>query len=189
MLPFVTKLLVGGQLKFEKGNLSIFGERVLIIPLELVLILVKESMKDKKLAKSVYESSKQSVIKFCESIQKRLKISNKEVLEILISLTEMNGYGEITPIKIDYIEKNAVFHLKGLPSIAFFGNMDNVTDTTTVDVYWCGLVAGGMSFVFSEDIDCLETRCIVSGKETCEVIAGQKVALKKQYPKATKYFS
>ena len=142
MLPFVAKLLMGGQLSFEKGNLSIFGERVLIIPLDLILILVKESLKDKKLAKYVYESSKQSVINFCTNIQKKLKLSQKETLDILINLTEMNGYGEITPVKVDYESKRAIYHLKGLPSKAFFGKM-KVGQNMTIDVYWCGLVAGG----------------------------------------------
>jgi hypothetical protein len=188
MLPFVAKLLMGGQLSFEKGNLSIFGERVLIIPLELILILVRESLEDKKLAKYIYESSKQSVISFCNDIQKKLKVSQKETLDILINLTEMNGYGEITPIKVGYKEKVAIYHLKGLPSKAFFGKI-KVKENTTVDVYWCGLVAGGMSFVFNDDIDCLETRCIISGKDTCEVIAAKKPYLKKNYPDAKMYFS
>lgn len=187
MLPFVTKLLMGGQLKFEKGNLSIFDQRVLIVPLELILILVKASMKDKKLSKYVYESSKQSVIGFCKNIEKKLKITKKEVLNILISLTEMNGYGEILPIKIDYDNKIAIFHLKGLPSKAFFGKT-RVTSNTTVDVYWCGLVAGGISFVFSDDIECIETRCVISGKESCEVIAAEKERLNKDYPNALKYY-
>jgi len=188
MLPFVAKLLMSGQLNFEKGNLSIFGERVLIIPLELILILVRESLKDKKLAKYVYESSKQSVIGFCTDIQKRLKVTQKETLDILINLTEMNGYGEITPIKVDYKNKVAIYHLKDLPSKAFFGKM-KVNKSTTVDVYWCGLVAGGMSFVFSEDIDCIETRCIITGKVSCEIVAARKEFLKKNYPKAKKYFA
>lgn len=188
MLPFVAKLLMGGQLSFEKGNLSIFGERVLIVPLELILILVKESLEDKKLAKYVYESSKQSVIGFCNDIQKKLNISQKETLDILINLTEMNGYGEITPIKVDYQNKVAIYHLRGLPSKAFFGKI-KVHENTTADVYWCGLVAGGMSFVFGGDIECLETRCIISGKDTCEVIAAKRDFLKKNYPQAKKYFT
>ena len=187
MLPFVAKLLMGGQLNFGKGNLLIFGERVLIIPLDLILILIEKSLKDKKLAQQIYESSKNSVLAFCQSIQKRLNINQKETLDILINLTEMNGYGEIIPIKIDYQNKTAVFHLKGLPSRAFFGKM-KVSDYTTVDVYWCGLVAGGISFVFSDDIDCIETRCVVSGKESCEVVAAKKEFLKKNFPNAVKYF-
>ena len=187
MLPFVTKLLMSGQLKFEKGKLSIFDQRVLIVPLELILILIRESLKDKKLAHYVYESSKESVIDFCKSIQKKLNLSNKDTLDVLLGLTEMNGYGEITPIKIDYDKKLAIFHLKGLPSKAFFGKM-RVNENTAVDIYWCGLVAGGMSFVFSDDINCLETRCVITGKETCEVVAAKKELLKKMYPKAVKYF-
>ena len=73
MLPFVAKLLMSGQLSFENSKLSIFGERVLIIPLELILILVRESLKNEKLAKYVYDSAKQSVIGFCNNIQKKIK--------------------------------------------------------------------------------------------------------------------
>jgi len=38
-----------------------------------------------------------------------------------------------------------------------------------------------MSFVFNDDIDCVETRCVANGKESCEVVAAKADFLKKNY--------
>lgn len=172
MLPYVSKLLIARQLKFEKGQMSIFGERVLIFPIDMVKIIIEKSIKDKAFATSIYDAAKQSVRSFCQNVNSRLGIKKpKDMLDILLNLTEMNGYGQIEPIKVDYENKFATFHLHGLPSQALFGKVKNVK---TVDVYWCGLVAGGMTFVFNTDVDCVETRCVVTGKESCEVVAAKK---------------
>lgn len=172
MIPFVTKLLMSGQLKFEKGQMSIFGQRVLIFPLEMVKIIMKESINDPKFATSIYKAAKESVMAFSNDVSDRLNIhKEKEMLDILFKLTEMNGYGTINPIKIDYENKTAILHLEGLPSKTLLGKVKNAQ---AGDVYWCGLVAGGMSYVFKEDVEAVETSCVITGKESCEIMAGNK---------------
>src|SRR3989304_8853842 len=123
MLPFVAKLLVGRQLNFEKGKLSIFDQRVLIIPAGLMLIIIKTYLKDKKMEKSFYEAAKEGTITFCKGIARKSDIKSKGMLDILVNLTEMNGYGQIIPVKVDYENKVATFHLRGLPSEALRGEV------------------------------------------------------------------
>jgi predicted hydrocarbon binding protein len=172
MLPFVTKLLMAQQLKFEKGTMQIFEQRVLIFPLDMVNIIIEKSLKDRAFANSIYDAARESVGGFCKKVSKRLNIKKpKDMLDILMNLTEMNGYGQIQPIKVDYDNKFAVFHLRGLPSQTLFGK---VRGAKTADVYWAGLVAGGMSYVFKDDIHCAETMCAITGKESCEIVAAKK---------------
>jgi predicted hydrocarbon binding protein len=177
MLQFVTKLLMSQQLKFEKGIMTIFGERVLIFPLDMVKLVIEKSLKDEKFANSIYDAAKESVIAFSGKVSNRLNIKKpKDMLDMLINLTEMNGYGEIQPVKIDYDTNFAVFHLRGLPSESLFGK---VKGAKTADVYWAGLVAGGLTYVFGKDIDCAETRCAINGKQSCEIIGAEKKQLLK----------
>lgn len=171
MIPFVTKLLMSGQLKFEEGQITIFDQRVLIFPMSMVEIMIEKSVKDEEFARSIYDAAKKSVIEFSESVCKRLNITKeKDFLDILFKLTEMNGYGQITPVKIDYEKKVGILHLRGLPSKAIAGKFAGVR---TADVYWCGLVAGGMSHVFGTDVDAIETRCVSDGKDSCEIVSGK----------------
>ncbi len=51
----------------------------------------------------------------------------------MLNLTEMNDYGQIEPIKVDYENRFATFHLHGLPSQALFGKVKNVK---TVNEYF-----------------------------------------------------
>lgn len=172
MLQFATKLLMSGQLKFEEGQITIFDQRVLIFPMAMVKLIIEKCIKDKKFATSIYESAKQAVVDFSKDVGKRLNIKDqKGMLDILFKLTEMNGYGQIQPIKIDYDKKFGILHLRGLPSKSLNGKFK---DVRTADVYWCGLVAGGMTYVLGTDVDAVETRCVIDGKESCEIVAGKR---------------
>lgn len=177
MIPFATKLLMSGQLKFDQGQITIFDQRVLIFPMSMVEIMMEKAIKDEEFARSIYDAAKRSVIEFSEKVCKRLNITKeKEFLDILFKLTEMNGYGQIVPTKIDYESKTGVLQLKGLPSKSLFGKFGGVK---TADIYWCGLVAGGLSHVFEADVDAIETRCVIDGKDSCEIVAGKPEFLQK----------
>lgn len=177
MIPFVTKLLMSGELKFDQGQITIFDQRVLIFPMSMVEIMIEKSLKDDEFARSIYDAAKRSVAEFSENVCRRLNIKKeKDFLDILFKLTEMNGYGQIVPVKVDYENKIGVLHLRGLPSKVLSGKF---TGVRTADVYWCGLVAGGMSHVFETDVDAVETRCVSDGKDSCEIIAGRPADLKK----------
>jgi predicted hydrocarbon binding protein len=177
MLPFVSKLLLSRQLSFERGELSIFGQRIIIVPIELIEILIIESVKDPNFEKSIYTAMKESVRKFCEELHKKNNIQQKQMLDVLGKLTEMNGYGEYRLIKVNYDKKFAVVHMKGLPSQALRGTKE-MKGKDAVDSYWAGMLAGGGCFVFGEDVDAIETRCVITGKNSCEFVLGNKKFLK-----------
>lgn len=178
MIPFVTKLLMSGQLKFEEGQMSIFGQRVLIFPLDMVKIFIEKSIEDESFSASIYDAAKKAVVSFCTNVSKKLNITKDEdMLDVLFKLTEMNGYGKIIPKKIDYENKFAVLELHGMPSQVLFGKYK---DVKTADVYWCGLVAGGLSFVFRTNVDAVETRCVIAGKDSCEIVGGKMDYLEKE---------
>jgi len=183
MLPFVSKLLLARQLNFEKGKLSIFGQRVIIFPVELILLITQKCTVDKKFEQDIYDTMKEAVYQFCKNLNKRRNVKPKEMAKILINLAEMNGYGKLQIIKLDYEKKVAIFHMRGLPSELLIGKLKQ-KGKKVVDKYWGGMLAGGASFIFGDkNIEAIETRCVVEGKESCEFLVGTKDFLKKYVKK------
>ncbi len=170
MVSFVDKLLIGRELKFEEGSLTIFDQRVLIVPVELILLLIEKSVADEKFEQSIYDVMKKSVYSFCQTLGTRRGIEPKKMVDLLINLAEMNGYGKLQLIKLDYDKKEAVFHMRHLPSEAL---LEKELSKRIVDRYWAGMLAGGASWIFGEDVNATETRCVADGKESCEFVVGE----------------
>ena len=170
MVSFVDKLLLSRQLKFEEGRLTIFDQRVLIVPVELILLLIEKSVVDRKFERLIYDVMKKSVYNFCQALANRRGVKPKEMVRILINLAEMNGYGKLELIKLDYENKEAVFHMRHLPSEL----ITKQARSKIADRYWAGMLAGGASWIFGKDVDATETRCVADGKESCEfVVSGR----------------
>ncbi|MEM5814324.1 MAG: hypothetical protein QXD77_00730 [Candidatus Aenigmatarchaeota archaeon] len=176
MLPFVTKLLFSKQLSFEAGKFTIFGHRIVILPVDFILLVNEFCTKDKTFRRLVYKTAKEAVYQFSVDIDKREKIPKKGMAQFLTNLTEMNGYGRIEIPRLDYKKKIAVFHMRGLPSERQIRKIRH----GPVDFYWAGMLAGGAAFVFADKkIECVETRCVVDGSPYCEFVAGSPAKLKK----------
>ncbi len=171
VISFVDKLLFSRQLKFEQGRLTIFDQRVLIVPVELILAIIEKCTVDRKFERLIYDVMKESVYNFCKTLAKRRAVKPKEMVQILINLAEMNGYGKLELIKLDFEKREAVFHMRNLPSELL--THDSKFRRKVVDRYWAGMIAGGASWIFGEDVDATETRCVADGKESCEFVIGK----------------
>lgn len=183
MLPFAAKLLFARQLNFEKGKLTIFGQRVTIIPASLLLLLNKRCTEDKQFARVIYQAMKDSVYEFCQAVSKRFGIKREEMAQFLMKLTEMNGYGILSVPKLDYRAKVAVFHVYGLPSEALAGQLKA---GVVVDHYWAGMLAGGVAFAFDDfNINVLETSCVANRKGYCRFVAALPAVLRRLRAKTT----
>ena len=89
------------------------------------------------------------------------------MVDILTKLAEMNGYGKLQLVKLDYVKKEAIFHMGHLPSELI---ATNDTKGKIADRYWAGMLAGGASWIFGKDVDAIEIRCVADGKESCEFV-------------------
>ena len=182
VLPFVSKLLLGRQLNFDKGRLSVFGQRVIIVPVELIQLLIQKGLEDEKFEDMIYDAMKNSVYIFCENLKKNYNMKSKDLENILVNLAEMNGYGELQITKIDYEKKIAVYHMRGLPSKSLFGKIKS--KKKVADRYWAGMLAGGaMSILGDKNIEAVEIICDITGKEHCEFVAGSKESIKEYVKK------
>ena len=177
MFTFAKKLMFARLLNFEKGNLTLLDQKVLIVPFSLMALLMQIYLKNKALERAVYNVMKDSVYNFCMVGDKRFHFKPKKLLEVLLQLTEMNGYGEIKVGKLDFEKKRVVFITKGLPSKTLEKKKNTYADT-----FWCGMLAGGMSYIFKDEtIETLEIACVISGAPTCKFVAARKDFLSEKY--------
>lgn len=139
------------------------------MPVELILLLIEKSVVDEKFERAIYDVMKKSVYNFCQTLGKRRGIEPKKMVDLLTNRAEMNGYGKLQLISLDYDKKQAVFHMRSLPSEALFGKE---LGKRIVDRYWAGMLTGGASWIFGEDVDATETRCVADGKKSCEFVVG-----------------
>ncbi len=64
----------------------------------------------------MYDVMKESVYNFCQVLAKRRGVRPREMVDILIKLAEINGYGMSQLVKLDYEMKEAIFHMRHPPS-------------------------------------------------------------------------
>jgi predicted hydrocarbon binding protein len=176
VLPFVAKLLFSKQLSFEPGRFTIFGHRIVIVPVDFLLLINKWCEKDPAFRRTLYKTTKEAVYRFAIDIDRKERVPKKDMAAFLTNLTEMNGYGQIEIPRLDYAKKIAIFRMHGLPSERQVGKIRR----GPIDFYWAGMLAGGAAFVFADKkMECVETKCVINGSPYCEFVAGTKASLKR----------
>lgn len=180
MFEFAKKMLVLKQLSIEKGKIELLGQRVIIIPIRLIILLIDLYSVDKNLEKKIYFIMRDSVRDYCLVAKDKFKFKPESLLSMLLDLTRLNGYGDINLEKISYSDKRVVFKVDGLPSSFLKGTKDY--SKFMGDAYWAGILAGGMSVIFDDNtVDCLELKCVLGNAPSCIFIVAQKTFLKENY--------
>lgn len=152
-----------GHLKISDGKMMLYGERKVMVPPETFDSVSEIIFNNKKLIPGFYETLRK---KFRDGwvlqVKKLYGIEHQKFLELLIDTAEMGGWGKIELAKFDEKERSGTFIIYN--SIATC----KIKKSEPVDHIWRGLAAGGLSSVFEEDIDMLETKCVAMGDSYCE---------------------
>lgn len=162
MFELFQKLVFAGQLKMEKGKISMLKQPVALIPIEMFSFVLKNTKTRKDVGKYIYEGCKLSGKAFSKNIQKTYDFKGIDLTKWLVELFLLSGWGELTLQKIDMKKKSAVFYLNDSPICKLYGKSD-----TPVDFAIAGLLAGGGCEIFGEDIDCKEIKCKATGSPFC----------------------
>lgn len=166
-----------GKIRLTETGPELLDQEVLIVPKDLFTKLIELYADDPVLETAIYRVMRESVYDFCAEVDEAKELTPAELMEILLNLTKMNGYGHIEINDYDKEKQMAVFYVRNLPSeelsedYAFKG-----------DTYWSGMLAGGMSYVFQEEIHALETQCVLEEKHSCRFVTAPKDTLKQEYP-------
>lgn len=177
MFEFARKLMLSRKLKMERGELELLDQEVLIIPKNLLRRIIEVYAEQPGLERDIYRIMKESVREFSAEIDSDHSFTPRELLDTLLKLTELNGYGNIEVVNYNPEDKMVSFMIKNLPSERMRDQYSFKADT-----YWAGMLAGGVSYIFQADIDAVETQCVVEGENQCEFLAAPPDVLREKHP-------
>lgn len=165
MFELFQKLVFAGQLKMEKGKITMLKQPVALIPIEMFSFVLKNTKTRKDVGKYIYEGCKISAKTFAKNIKKTYNFKGIDLTKWLVELFLLSGWGELTLQKIDMKNKTAVFYLKDSPICKLYGKSD-----IPIDFAIGGLLAGGGCEMFGEEMKCEEVECKAMGSSFCKFI-------------------
>jgi predicted hydrocarbon binding protein len=168
MFNVLEKLLALRQVKFERGQIFLFGQPDLLIPARGFLKIQKELVKSGK-ENLIYESGKESGYDWFEGMSKNRKMKVTDVANWGSDLVTLSGWGIAELKKIKQSEKYMEFNLINSTIAKNYGKSNE-----PVCHMFRGLVAGAAEFTFKCKIDAVETKCIAKGDSICEFIIQPK---------------
>jgi len=162
MMDLAASLVFSNNLRFEEGEIRLFGTGVCLIPPTVYLSLYRELERTGQ-ERVLYETSKESASFWFTNLAKSYgKLNADELLDFLPKILNLLGYGILTIKKRDL--PNCYFELS-LDSPLFpelYG-----PSKKPVDLLFAGLLAGSISAILKRDMLCVEKECAVQGLQTC----------------------
>lgn len=165
---FFNQLFLSRQMKFDEGELTIFGQPVVMMPAYTIVELQKFiEYNYKNGTQIIYKAAKAAGIKYVSTFKKQFNPKSPEsLLETCLNLLGLGGSGKITIIKFNFKSKSAVFHVTNSPWAMLRGR-----EKFPVDNFLAGFLAGGCEEIFNKrPIDIKEITCQAMGKSYCEFI-------------------
>lgn len=166
-----------GKIRLTETGPEILDQEVLVVPKDLFTQLIELYADDPLLEQAVYRVMRDAVYQFCDDIDTAQDLEPAELMQVLLHLTRLNGYGHIEINEYDREKHMAAFYVWDLPS-------EDVGEEYTFkgDTYWAGMLAGGMTYVFDRYVAALETQCILEDGNSCRFVVAPPETLKEEYP-------
>lgn len=168
MFEVLSSLLMHKQIVFDKGRISIFGRPSSLLPTDS-FVKIQKFLESKNLENIIYYSAKESGYKWFEEMSKSYSLKGKDVIEWGSKIVTLAGWGEAVIKKRLDQEKIVDFLLRDAIVPKLYGS-----STRPVDHMFRGLVCGAMNFIFKEELEAVEIKCMATGNPECEFIIKKK---------------
>jgi predicted hydrocarbon binding protein len=169
MFGVVTKLFLNKQVKFADGRLELMGIRDCFTPL-LTYMEIQKALIRSGQSELIYQSSKKASFSWLKKLGGLFEgLTQSKAINLGIDIIELSGWGQLALEKIDYAEKTAVFRVVDSTLARNYG-----ISKESIDFMMCGLLAGGLSYILKEDLDCFEVKCLAKGDKFCSFLVGKK---------------
>lgn len=172
MFGIVKKLLMARQIKFEESEITLFKQRIIMMPAYSYITLQKE-LEKRKVDKVVYKAMKELGIQWTNDLKVNYKMSPNDIVKWGINVLSLAGWGTSSIIKNDPKNKLVIMRLKN-SSMAHTYKKKYGKSKIPVDHAFRGMAAGTFAAIFRSDIDAIETKCIASGSNTCEFLIKER---------------
>lgn len=169
MFSVMAKLLLNQQIKMSEGRLALMGVRDCFTP-TITFVSMQKSLEKTGSQHLIYTSSKKAGydwFKVMSGVYSGMK--QFEAIKWGIDIVALSGWGIPQLEKIDLENKLSTFTIKNSTVAKLYGPSD-----FPVDHLFRGLVAGGVSFILKDDLDCLEKKCSANGDSLCQFLVGPK---------------
>lgn len=163
--PFFSKLLVSEQIKFEGGVFSLFGQRVILLPVEVLSELVKLSLDNPKMASVIYNFSKKAVHDGFATAMEKKGMKGRKLVELLLEIAGTSGWGKFELLNYNSETGDVKMNLYN-SAVA-----SNLHAKKPVDHIIRGGMAGVATKAFNMNVDFVEMSCLAMGKASCQFIA------------------
>jgi len=169
------------QLTFEDGNIRMLGQRMQILPSDVLARYVFDIRDDSQAILKLYISVKDSLREgFGLSIGKTYGFSFKDYSKWFVDLAMVAGWGKIVWEELNEEKRGGVVTIQDSPIASYLkGKVKDPCDHFTR-----GFIAGAASCAFKEDIDIIEIECEAVNAQKCMFIMGKKEDLKQKFPEA-----
>jgi predicted hydrocarbon binding protein len=160
---FLKKLMFVRQLVLNEGRFEILSVRKAMLPIDSFIQL--QELNPEK----YYLIIKNTVKTDFERYAKMLNM-NAEALQLKMKeLLETYGIGTIQVADLNMQQKRAAINvLDSAIAINFIQNKRKATKP--VCFLNTAIIAGAFTFLFGQDMNCQETKCITQGQKICEFI-------------------
>jgi len=164
MFKLVADLLMHGQLKFEKGRITLLEQRISMLPLYNT-VEIQKSLEKLGQVNLLYFSNKKFGLEWTKKIYKSFKTKETEIFKWGINSVTLAGWGEVSLLENSSNGKKIRFKLEDSGIVEYYGE-----SSKPVDHIFRGMIAGAMSATYNLDMDAIEVSCKAQGKESCEFL-------------------
>lgn len=181
VLKMMKNLYYLGKIRITDAGPETLGVPVMIIPRVLYTRLIEVYANNPAMELQIYNVMKHTTQEYSDELGASQDMEIAEMLETLFSVANIYGYGRIEISDYDRDTPMAAFFIRHLPS-----DEANPDQPFKGDTYWAGMLAGGLSYIFDQDVECLETQCKLEGHNSCRFVVAPRNVLKKEYPECYK---
>jgi predicted hydrocarbon binding protein len=185
--PFLQKLLFVNQFGIDKGEINMLGDKLIMLHASAILEL--QDIDESKLYDIAKKSSLKNLVAFVEHAKVYGKIKNvviKELIELgqkigqtdagtiktLEDLFNINGLGKMNIKSLDNANKEVIISVLDSTIALEWLEKNKKESKNAVCTLTAGVLAGMFSYIFGEDVDCVEVSCKAKGDNTCEFKVG-----------------
>lgn len=182
MLKTVTDLMLHHQLVFEEGRMSLFKRPISIIPSDFIVELQKELEKN-NLENVIYSVAKIVGKRWFNSMDQDYGLKIKDVMKWGPDIISLAGWGKVIVRTKKDSEKSLLVTLEKSVNSQLYGKSEK-----PIDHLFRGLVCGAWCYVYGEDLDAVETKCLSKGDKICEFLIMPKKNFDSADEEIKKYF-
>lgn len=178
---FFSKLIFARQLKIHEGYMEIYGTPYVFFPAESFSILIDSviNVAGKKGKIEIYKQGINVGKSIATTLKRNLDAKGDALLDVILHIGGMGGWGEWEFYKKDEIKKEVIVHARNIATAQSSYRLKKRKEPSCHMLR--GIIAGEMREIWRiDDIEAIETMCISQGYPYCEFIFKRKGSFDKK---------